>query len=400
MIKDKTIVVGVTGGIAAYKAAELVRLLIMEGANIFVAMTEHATKFISSLTFEALTGNQVLTHMFDQEGVALQHITWAQKTDLIVVAPATANFIGKMAAGIADDFLSTLMIAATVPVLVCPAMNNHMFANQVVQENIEKIQKRGYEVMMPAKGSLACRSEGRGRLPEPWDILERIKAILTPKDLGGIRILVTAGPTMEPLDPVRYITNRSSGKMGYAIAKAAARRGADVILVSGPTAIEAPGGVRLLPVKTAEEMRNAVMDCCDSCDVVIKAAAVADYRPREPQVQKIKKTEQRLAIELERTPDILGELGKVKEKSGIILVGFAAETQDLLENAKNKLEKKNLDMIVANDVSRTDAGFEVDTNQVKLIYKDGTIEDLPLMTKDEVAENILDRIKKFLDKKE
>jgi len=396
MLQNKQIVVGVTGGIAAYKAAELVRLLVREGAIAKVAMTEHATQFIHPLTFEALTGNQVITGMFQGHANPMAHITWAQESSLIVIAPATANFIGKMAHGIADDFLSTLVVAATAPVLVCPAMNNRMYENKVVQENLVALKRRGTHIMEPSEGQLACRSEGRGRLPEPGEILETIRSLVGSQDLKGIKIMVTAGPTVEPIDPVRFISNRSSGKMGYAIASTARVRGAQVLLITGPTSTQVPSGVEVIQVKTAQEMREAVLGNASGFDAVIMAAAVVDYRPKHYHGQKIKKEGSGLHIELEKTPDILKELGTSRGIRPSVLVGFAAETQDLVENAREKLTEKNLDMIVANDVSRSDAGFEVDTNIVKIIYKDGTIEDLPLMSKEEVAFEILDRVRQSL----
>ena len=397
MLENKQIVVGVTGGIAAYKAAELVRLLVRAGANVKVAMTRHATEFVAPLTFEALSGNRVITGMFDQEGVFMAHITWAQESDLIVIAPATANFVGKMAHGIADDFLSTLVVASTAPVLVCPAMNNRMYENPVVQQNLEILRNRGIQVMEPAQGALACRSEGKGRLPEPHEIFDNIEALIGPHDFKGKKIMVTAGPTIEPIDPVRFISNRSSGKMGYAIAKVARARGAEVLLVTGPASAQTPNGVSTVRVRTAEEMKDVVMDKAPNFDAVIMAAAVVDYRPKRYHDQKIKKAEDQLSLELERTPDILKELGTSRDKRPRLVVGFAAETEALIEHAKEKLVQKNLDMIVANDVSRTDAGFEVDTNVVKIIYKDGTIEDLPLMSKEEVAGQLLDRVAEALD---
>ncbi|RLB41138.1 MAG: bifunctional phosphopantothenoylcysteine decarboxylase/phosphopantothenate--cysteine ligase CoaBC [Deltaproteobacteria bacterium] len=396
MIENKQIVVGVTGGIAAYKAAELARLLVLEGANVHVAMTEHAVRFIGPLTFEAITGTKVITHMFSDDDVVMDHISWGQESDLLVIAPATANFLAKMAHGIADDFLCTMVVAATAPILVCPAMNNKMYESPSVQENLRILTKRGVHIMEPAEGALACKASGRGRLPEPTDILDEIKGILTQKDLDRLKVLVTAGPTVEPLDPVRFISNRSSGKMGYAIARTARHRGGEVTLVSGPTSLRRPRGVEVVAVKTAEEMRKEVLARAASHDVVIMCAAVADYRPKKSQTHKIKKQDAGLQLELEKSPDILKELGERRGEMPRILVGFAAETQDLIDNAKEKLEKKNLDMIVINDVSRSDAGFEVDTNQVKILYRDGAVEELPLLSKDEVAHHILDRVRDIL----
>jgi phosphopantothenoylcysteine decarboxylase/phosphopantothenate--cysteine ligase len=394
-MKEKKVIVGVTGGIAAYKAAELVRFLVKAGAETKVAMTSSATKFVTPLTFEALSGNKVISDMWDAGTAPMDHINWGQETDLIVIAPATANFIGKLAHGIGDDFLSTMVIGATAKILVCPSMNSQMYLNPVVQENLQRLKVRGYAVMEPGEGELACRTEGPGRLPEPEDILEEAVALVTEKDLSHLRILVTAGATIEPIDPVRYLTNRSTGRMGYALARDAVMRGGKVTLVSGPANLKPPRGVSFIPVKTAEEMKEAVIERFGRCDVVIKAAAVLDYRPAVRALHKIKKIEETQSLELVRNPDILGELGSMKGKTRCLLVGFAAETQDLIANATEKLKKKNLDLIIANDVSRKDAGFEADTNAVKVIYRDGRIEELPLMSKDEAAERILDRIKQI-----
>jgi phosphopantothenoylcysteine decarboxylase / phosphopantothenate---cysteine ligase len=397
-VRGKKIIVGVSGGIAAYKAAELVRLLMKREVFTQVAMTPNATRFVTPFTFEALSGNRVLWDMFNQEGPGMEHITWGQESDLIIIAPATANFIAKMAHGIGDDFLSTMVLAATASVLVCPSMNSRMFLNPAVQDNLRLLRDRGITVMEPREGQLACRTEGPGRLPEPEDILEQAEILLAPQDLSGLKILVTAGATIEPIDPVRYITNRSTGKMGFALARAARRRGAAVTLVSGPTVLPPPYGVIFCGIKTAEDMKRAVFDHLPGCDIIIKAAAVSDYRPRETALQKIKKGADSLSLELVKNPDILAQLGAKKKNAPCILVGFAAETESLLLNAKEKLGAKNLDMIVANDVSRMDAGFEADTNLVKIIYRDGTMEDSSLMSKDEVADLVLDRAKALLEK--
>ena len=394
-MKDKKVIVGITGGIAAYKAAELVRLLVKAGASVMVVMTQNATRFVTPLTFEALSGQRVIWDMWEDNTEPMDHINRGQSADLIVIAPATANFVANMAHGIANDFLSTMVLAATARIMVCPSMNTQMFANPAVQDNLRILRERGYSIMAPAEGELACGTEGAGRLPEPEDILEQTRILLSKEDLSGLRILVTAGPTIEAIDPVRYITNRSSGKMGYALARAARLRGAEVTLVSGPTSLKPPVGVTLEKVKATEEMKQAVMRHRNECDVIIKAAAVLDYRPREKSVQKIKKESWTQSLDLVRTPDILAELGRTKGDSRYLLVGFAAETEDLLANAREKLEKKNLDMIVANDVSRGDAGFETDTNLVRIIYRDGQIEELPMMTKHEVANHLLDRIKRL-----
>jgi phosphopantothenoylcysteine decarboxylase/phosphopantothenate--cysteine ligase len=375
-MKEKKVIVGVTGGIAAYKAAELVRLLVKAGAETKVAMTFSATKFVTPLTFEALSGNKVVGDMWDAGTAAMDHIQWGQEANLIIIAPA-------------------MVVAATAKILVCPSMNSQMYRNPVVQDNLKLLKKRGYAVMEPAEGELACRTEGPGRLPEPEEILEEAVALVTEKDLSGLRILVTAGATIEPIDPVRYMTNRSTGKMGYALGRAAMMRGGEVTLVSGPTNLKPPRGVSFVPVKTAEEMKEAVIERFQQCDVIIKAGAVLDYRPAARALHKIKKIEETQSMELVRNPDILGELGSMKGKSRCLLVGFAAETQDLIANATEKLRKKNLDLIIANDVSRKDAGFEADTNAVKVIYRDGRIEELPLMTKAEASERILDRIKQI-----
>ncbi|MBW1999288.1 MAG: bifunctional phosphopantothenoylcysteine decarboxylase/phosphopantothenate--cysteine ligase CoaBC [Deltaproteobacteria bacterium] len=399
-MKGKDVIVGVTGGIACYKAVELVRLLAKAGvSSVKVCMTQNATRFVTPLTFEAVSGNRVIHDMWAPSNEPMNHIHWAQASDLIIIAPATANFIGKIAHGIGDDFLSTLLLAATAKILVCPSMNTKMFLNPFVQANLNALRKQGFTVMEPSEGELACGTEGPGRLPEPEKIVEEARSLLAVKDLSGIRILVTAGPTMEPIDPVRYITNRSSGKMGYALARVARRRGAEVTLISGPTAIVPPENVEFFPVSTSDEMREMVVKKAPEADVVVKAAAVLDYKPRESRKHKIKKEDYTLTLELVRTADILAELGRRKKEHKYILVGFAAETRDVLENAASKLERKNLDMIVANDVSRTDAGFQSDTNRVKIIEREGKTCDLPLMSKEEVAEHLLDRIKVLWEKR-
>jgi phosphopantothenoylcysteine decarboxylase/phosphopantothenate--cysteine ligase len=392
-MRDKKIIVGVTGGIAAYKAAELVRILVKAGAETRVAMTSNATRFISPLTLETLSGNKVISEMFDPGTHPIAHITWGQESDLIIIAPATANFIAKMAHGLADDFLSTMVLASTARILVCPAMNSRMLTNPVTQENIKRIAERGYVVMEAGEGELACHTEGPGRLPDPEEIAEQARMMLAGRDLPGLKLLVTAGPTIEAMDPVRFISNRSTGRMGYALARAAAMRGASVTLISGPTSLHPPLGVKFRGVMSAEEMREAVFDCLGDMDVIIKAAAVSDYRPREISARKIKKGAASLSIDLVKNPDILSELGKAKAGSNYILVGFAAETEDILNNAMEKLRDKNLDFIVVNDITREDSGFKSDTNLAKIIYRDGSREDLPLMSKDEVAGQILDRIK-------
>jgi phosphopantothenoylcysteine decarboxylase / phosphopantothenate---cysteine ligase len=392
-MKEKSIIVGVTGGIAAYKSAELVRLLVKEGARVKVAMTSNATRFVAPLTFEALSGNRVIRNMWEEPETEIAHICWGQESDLVIIAPATANFIAKMACGLADDFLSTMVLAATADVLLCPAMNSRMFVHPATRENMARLKERGVTIMAPGEGALACRTEGPGRLPDPEQIVEQARMLLSPHDLTGLKILVTAGPTVEPLDPVRYFTNRSSGKMGYALARAATRRGASVTLVSGPTSFDPPFGVTFHAVRTAEEMKEAVLNHRKGSDIIVKAAAVADYRPKERAVQKIKKENETLSVELVKNPDILAALGQDKEDYSYLLVGFAAETQDLLENARKKLKAKNLDLMVANDVTKEDAGFESDTNRVKLLFGDGRVEEIPLMNKTDLADLILDRIK-------
>ena len=392
-MKGKQIVVGVSGGIAAYKAAELVRLLVREEAVVQVAMTVNATKFVSPLTFAALSGHRVVSHMFDEGAGAMDHISWGQDSDLIIIAPATANVIAKIAHGIADDFLSTRTLAATAKILVCPAMNTRMYENPATQENLAVLRKRGIAVMEPGAGPLACRDEGPGRLPEPAEIVGEARSILSKQDLAGLQILVTAGATHEPMDPVRYITNRSTGKMGYAVAKAAMIRGASVKLVSGPTFLPVPRGVEVEQVATAIEMREAVLKHFATSDIVVMAAAVSDYRPHATEEQKIKKGPDTLAVELCRNPDILAELGRSRGERHCVLVGFAAETEQLLAHAEKKLKDKNLDMIVANDVSRGDAGFAVDTNEVEILFRGGKVENPPLMGKEEVAALVLDRAK-------
>lgn len=389
------IVLGVTGGIAAYKIPELARILIKQGHNIRVAMTENATRFITPLTFEALTQNSVISDMWNRDTDPLAHISWGQESDLVIIAPATANFIAKMAGGIADDFLSTMVLASTAQILVCPAMNSEMYQNSITQDNIKKLIDHGCTLMKPGEGDLACKTEGPGRLPEPVDIAEQASIMLYGQDLTGLKILVTAGPTMEDIDPVRYITNRSSGKMGYAIAKMATLRGASVKLISGPTALKPPAGTDFKRVKTAEEMKNDVLKHCMGMDIIIKAAAVSDYRPAKVSAQKIKKDNDDFSIKLTKNPDILSELGKRKAEAGFILIGFAAETENIFDNAREKLIKKNLDLIVVNDVTAKDAGFDTDTNQVAIIGNNDAVEELPLMSKEEVADRILDIVKKI-----
>ena len=395
--KEKTVIIGVTGGIACYKAVELVRLLVKDSLAVQVIMTRAAMEFVTPLTFQTLSGKPVATESFNltQES-EIGHINLADSADLFVIAPATANVIGKIAAGIADDLLTTVLMATQAPVLIAPAMNIHMYENPILQENIRKLRRIGYHFMEPAEGYLACGYEGKGRLPEPEKILEEIRSLLRKKDLLGERFLITAGPSREPLDPVRYISNRSSGKMGYALARAAVRRGAGVVLVSGPSAIEPPSAVRLIPVNTAAEMRRAVLEQFPECTAVIMAAAVADYRPVDASSKKLKRGKALLDIRLEPNPDILRELGR--RKNGKLLVGFAAETEELIANATRKLHEKNLDLIVANDVTQAGGGFDGDTNIATIVDRSGASDSLSLMTKDELADRIYDHLLALKDK--
>ena len=394
MLRGKEIVLGVTGGIAVYKAVELLRLLTKAGAVVHVVMTRAATEFVTPLTFQTLSGQPVHLELFNLiSEQRIGHITLAERADLFLIVPATANFIGKIASGIADDLLSTTVMATRAPVLFAPAMNVNMYRNPIYQENEARLKSHGYLFVPPVSGMLACGWEGEGKLQDPEVILEEAVAALTPKRLAGARILVTAGPTREEIDPVRYISNHSSGKMGYAVARAARLRGGEVTLVTGPTAIPVPFGVKVIRVESAEQMREAVLGSLEFCDIVIKAAAVADYRPRLRSDMKVKKSAAHLAIDLERNPDILSEIGA--KKGDRLLVGFAAETEDLVANAGRKLTQKNLDLIVANDVSQEGAGFNVDTNIVKLLFRDGRVEELPLMGKEELAGIILDRVEQL-----
>lgn len=393
---SKTIGIGVTGGIASYKIADLVSMLKKEGFEVVVMMTEAATKFITPLTLETLSGREVITDMWDSySDYKVPHIDIAKELDLLVIAPATANFIAKMAHGIADDFLSTLFIANIAPVLIAPSMNTKMYENIIVQNNLAKLKEYGFNILEPASGHLACNDTGKGRLPEVEEILNKIKQILTPKkDLVGKTIMVNAGTTCEDIDPVRFIANRGTGKMGFCIADEAAKRGANVILVSGKTSINPPEGAKFIPVWSADEMCEVMKEYQPSCDVIIGAAAVADFKIADIVGQKLKKAEQesdKLVLELIGTPDILKTLGQRKTENQII-VGFAAETNDIIENAKKKLESKNLDFIVANDVTQEGAGFGTDTNIVTLISRNGNIKSLPLMSKEGVAAAILDKV--------
>ncbi len=397
MLKDKEIVLGVTGGIAAYKSAELVRLLKKAGAVVHVIMTRSAQEFVTPLTFQTLSGNPVHTELFnliaEQE---IGHISLADRSDLFIIAPCTANVIGKIANGIADDMLTTTVMATKAPVLIVPAMNVNMYQNPLYRANEERLRQHGYRFVAPVRGELACGWEGEGKMQEPRIIVEEAVAALTRRDLTGLRVLVTAGPTMEEIDPVRYVSNHSSGKMGFAVARAARLRGAEVTLVAGPTCLEAPWGVTTVSVTSALEMREEVLKLAANADVIIKAAAVADYRPATRASNKVKKKSDQLTIDLVKNPDILAELG-ARKTPGQCLVGFAAETADLVAHARLKLEGKNLDLIVANDVCAPGAGFSVDTNIVRLLYRDGRDEGFPCLPKDEVAGIILDRVKKIRD---
>lgn len=396
MLKDKNVILGVTGGIAAYKSVDLASRLRKAGANVHVIMTKGAQNFVTPLTFREITGNPVTTTMWGEvTNHNVEHIALANLADLVIVAPATANFIAKCAMGMADDMLTTTLLATKAPIFFAPAMNSNMYENQLTQKNIDVLIESGWNFIPPESGHLACGTDGVGRMPEPADIVDFVHFTMAfAADMLGIKVLVTAAGTYEPIDPVRYIGNRSSGKMGYAIAEAAKKRGAEVILVSGPSALTPPDGVEFIGVESAAEMRDAVMEHFSEADMIIKAAAVADYRVRNASDQKIKKNDEELTLVLEKNPDILKELGE-KKRTGQILVGFAAETQNLLEYARAKLEKKNLDMIVANDVSRKDAGFNTDTNVVKLLYRNGTIEELPIMTKHKLADELLNRVLKI-----
>ena len=391
-MKKPCVVLGVTGGIAVYKACELLRLLQKRGIDVFVVMTQNACRFVAPLTFETLSGHPVAVDTFDRPQTwEVEHIALAKRADLFLIAPATANIMGKMACGIADDMLSTTVMATRAPVLVAPAMNTGMWENAAVQQNVKTLRARGVEIVAPVSGHLACGDSGAGKLEDVAVIAERACELLfAKKDMEGLRVMVTAGPSREALDPVRYISNRSSGKMGYAIAQAAQKRGAEVTLLSGPVAIEAPQGVKLVPFTTTQELLDRASELAQEQDLLIQAAAPADYRAKEVAPQKIKKQGGELmTFTLVENPDVAATLGKAK-RSGQVFVGFAAETNDVLAHAKDKLARKNLDMIVANDVTRPGAGFDVDTNIVTLITKDGQ-EALPMMSKAEVAQRILDR---------
>ena len=395
-LSEKTIVLGVTGGIAAYKAAEICSTLVKAGASVHVVMTEHATRFVGPVTFRTLTGNQVITSLWDEpREYEIAHISLPDKADAFLIAPATANILGKIASGVADDMLSTMVMAAAGPVILAPAMNFRMWENPVVKANVGRLESLGYIFVNPEVGRLACGEEGVGRLAEPKKIVQAVIDCLEKKqDLAGVPILVTAGPTQEPIDPVRFIANRSSGKMGYAIARAAAERGARVTLVSGPTSLPAPPKVEVVSVQTAAEMLDAVLKRLPGVRVVIGAAAVADYTPKSRGKAKMKKSEAGVALELAPTKDIIAEVGR--KRGDRVLVGFAAETEDLVKNAKAKLKSKNLDFIVANDVSKVGIGFGADVNEVTIVAKSGEVQDLPRLPKLEIGHRILNLVKEEL----
>ena len=414
MLKGKTVVLGVTGSIAAYKIANLTSMLVKLHADVHVLMTQNATNFINPITFETLTGHKCLVDTFDRNfNYNIEHVALGERADVVLVAPATANVIAKCACGMADDMLTTTLLATKAPVFFAPAMNTNMYENSITQQNLHTLQERGCHIIDPAAGHLACGTSGVGRMPEPQELVEILadffatgkelaesdevdsrQYLAEGLDFSGLNILVTAAGTREPIDPVRYIGNRSSGKMGYAIAEAARDLGANVTLISGPSALTPLAGVNFFKVESARDMRRLVLENFPESQIVIKAAAVADYRVKNVADHKIKKNDEELTLVLEKNPDILKELGQKKQK-GQVLVGFAAETQNLIQYAQSKLEKKNLDMIVANDVSKPQAGFNVDTNLIKLLKRDGSIEELPLMSKKDLAYIILNHVMKI-----
>ena len=392
MLKEKTILLGVTGGIAAYKSASLASRLVKAGAEVRVIMTEHATNFINPITFETLTGHKCITDTFDRNfEFQVEHVSLAKKADVIMVAPATANIIAKLAHGLADDMLTTTILASHAPKLIAPAMNTGMYENPVTQDNLALLKKYGMEVIEPAAGHLACGDEGKGKMPEPEILYEHIlRSCACKQDMKGLKVLVTAGPTQEAVDPVRFLTNHSSGRMGYSIAKACMLRGADVTLVTGRTALTPPLFVDVVPVVSAKDMYDAVISRSGEMDIIIKAAAVADYRPVHVAEEKVKKSDSSFSLELERTDDILKYLGEHK-KPGQFLCGFSMETQNMLENSRKKLEKKHLDMIAANNLKVPGAGFETTTNIITIITPD-SVKELELMSKDDAAFRLLDEI--------
>ncbi|MDE7132789.1 MAG: bifunctional phosphopantothenoylcysteine decarboxylase/phosphopantothenate--cysteine ligase CoaBC [Lachnospiraceae bacterium] len=394
MVAGKHIVLGVTGSIAAYKIASLASMLVKQKADVTVIMTPNATNFINPITFESLTGNKCLVDTFDRNfEFQVEHVSLAKQTDVFLVAPASANVIAKAAHGIADDMLTTTLLACTCPKIFAPAMNTRMYQNPIVQDNMKTLARYGMEVITPASGYLACGDTGEGKMPDPEVLYEYIVKALTPKDLAGKKVLVTAGPTQEKIDPVRYISNHSTGKMGYAIARQAMMRGAEVTLVSGKVSIQPPMGVQVVPVVSAADMAQAVKEAAQEQDIIIKAAAVADYRPGVTADEKLKKKDDEMSIELERTEDILAYLG-AHRREGQFLCGFSMETEHMLENSRAKLVKKNIDMIVANNLKQEGAGFGTDTNVVTLLTRDEAIE-LPIMSKEDVADRLLDHIVEY-----
>lgn len=394
MLNGKTVVLGVTGSISAYKMANVASALCKEGADVHVVMTQNAANFINPITFETLTKNKCIVDTFDRNTkLHVAHITLSQTADVIMIAPASADVIGKLANGIADDMLTSMAVAATCKIMVAPAMNTHMYHNKIVQDNIQKLKHYGFEIIEPAVGLLACRAVGDGKLPDDKTLLGYIRReIECEKDMAGVKVLVTAGPTVEKIDPVRYITNHSSGKMGYALAEAAAKRGADVTLISGPVNLEPPMFVKTVKVESAKDMYNAVTDAFSDCDILIKAAAVADYTPEAVSDEKIKKNDGTLSLALSKTKDILKAVGQLK-KDNQFVCGFSMETSNLVENSKKKLASKNCDMIVANNLKDDGAGFGVDTNKVTILTND-SVRSLDILSKKEVAAQVLDEIMK------
>lgn len=394
MLNGKTVVLGVTGSISAYKMANVASALCKEGADVHVVMTQNAANFINPITFETLTKNKCIVDTFDRNTkLHVAHITLSQTADVIMIAPASADVIGKLANGIADDMLTSMAVAATCKIMVAPAMNTHMYHNKIVQDNIQKLKHYGFEIIEPAVGLLACRAVGDGKLPDDKTLLGYIRReIECEKDMAGVKVLVTAGPTVEKIDPVRYITNHSSGKMGYALAEAAAKRGADVTLISGPVNLEPPMFVKTVKVESAKDMYNAVTDAFSDCDILIKAAAVADYTPEAVSDEKIKKNDGTLSLALSKTKDILKAVGQLK-KDNQFVCGFSMETSNLVENSKKKLASKNCDMIVANNLKDDGAGFGVDTNKVTILTND-SVRSLDVLSKKEVAAQVLDEIMK------
>jgi len=390
-LKDKNIVLGICGGIAAYKNCELVRNLVKEEASVQVVMTKNATRFITPLTLHTLSGRKVAVDQYDLEmGSGISHIEIADNADLVIITPATASFIGRIASGIADNLLSTVIMATQAPVMFCPSMNVNMLDNPAVQENIQKLLKYGYKIIQPGEGYLACGWEGKGRMPDIPVIVSEMERMLAPKDLSGKKILITTGPTREYIDPARYISNPSTGKMGFSLAKAAWLRGASVTTISGQTTVEPPNGIRNIKVTSAKDMYEEVMKQADNYHIIIKTAAVSDYTPVKTNKSKIKKDQDNMSLEMKRTTDILSELGK--NYTGKIIVGFAAETNDIVSHSIKKIREKNLDLIVANDISNKQAGFGSDLNKVSIIDRKSNVTEIPLMSKDDVAHRILDSI--------